>query len=145
MITLGSAVRGPSPEILEAVKRASRVYLSLDSDPTGEKAAATRWPGSFERVIPPSGKDWTEYHQNKGYLHQDSGLKYLAACTASANFSRRPRLPTCRTIRGSIGPIQGTGDRSRPRCTGFFEGQRGSLAPCHVIVLEYWISLVNYT
>ena len=43
----------------------------VDADPTGNEAASrweSHWPGRFERITPPAGKDWTEAHQKKIYL-----------------------------------------------------------------------------
>ncbi len=70
-ISLGSASADPTPEIMEAAGRASKLYAALDADPTGNEAASrweSHWPGRFERITPPAGKDWTEAHQKKIYL-----------------------------------------------------------------------------
>jgi DNA primase len=69
-VTLGSASRHPTPEVLGALRKASEVFVGLDSDDAGEgaKKDATKWPSWMGRIKPPGGKDWTEAHQKKLYI-----------------------------------------------------------------------------
>lgn len=92
VITLGLAAKGPTPEILEASQKASRIYLAFDSDGAGD-AAAARWPGPSERIRPPA-KDWTDAHQRK-CICAAFGRRSSTSCVPSANSSRWQRVQIC--------------------------------------------------
>jgi hypothetical protein len=61
VITLGSASAPLDPSILGMTFVAAPLYVALDADPAGDKAAAG-WPARAIRVRPPEGKDWTDFH-----------------------------------------------------------------------------------
>jgi hypothetical protein len=65
VITLGAAQQMPDPLLLSFIWRSpyTHRYIATDNDGAGENAAA-KWPRSFQRVKPPSYKDWTEAYQN---------------------------------------------------------------------------------
>lgn len=70
VVTVGSASERPGPDVIELIRRAPAVYLGLDADPAGEKAAE-RWQAEIDhaiRIRPPAGKDWTEAGQAGTYL-----------------------------------------------------------------------------
>jgi len=69
-IATGSTANGPSVELIDSLTRRSFVWIALDSDTAGAKAAWEKWMGlknAIRTPIPASwGKDHTEAHQN-GY------------------------------------------------------------------------------
>jgi len=61
VVTLGSASNKPARDILMAMLAAPVWYVAHDADKAGD-LAASGWPARAQRVRPPEGKDWTEYH-----------------------------------------------------------------------------------
>jgi hypothetical protein len=69
VITLGGAGMEATPLTLMRLMGAAPWFVATDADGAGE-AAAAKWPTRAIRVKPPSGKDWTESHQNGSDLRR---------------------------------------------------------------------------
>jgi DNA adenine methylase len=62
VVTLGSADADPDEVVLRRLLGCGAVFAATDADEAGDRAAA-KWTTAFprcRRVVPPSGKDWTE-------------------------------------------------------------------------------------
>jgi DNA primase len=63
VVTLGSASNRPTPEAIDLLCTASRLFIATHADDAGDSAASI-WPAHARRARPPAGsKDWCEVHQ----------------------------------------------------------------------------------